>query len=156
MSARAIGFLGLFVALVTVSAVQGQAKKSDAVVKIAAAADKADGNGVQTVTVTLNVDPAWHIYANPIGNKDLESTLTTVKFYAGQKPVEVVELAYPKGHVKEDKVVGDYAVYEGKVTITAKVKRSASDTSPLEARVFLQSCSVKGCLLPATVKVPVK
>lgn len=152
---RGLPALLVFAMIVAVPAAHGQAKKSDSVVKVAAVAAKPDATGVQTVTLTLEVESGWYIYANPIGNKDLESTQTTVKF-AAAKPVDVVELAYPKGKEKEDKVVGDYAIYEGKVTVTARVKRTAGDTSPLEARVFLQSCSSRGCLLPATVKVPIQ
>ncbi len=151
---RGLPALLVLAVFVAIPAAHGQAKKSDSVVKIAAMADKVDAAGMQTVTLTLDVEAGWYIYANPIGNKDLESTQTTVKF-AAKSPVEIVTLAYPKGKEKEDKVVGDYAIYEGKVTITAKVKRTAGDTSPLEARVFLQSCSARGCLLPATVKLQV-
>jgi DsbC/DsbD-like thiol-disulfide interchange protein len=142
------------VALVAVPAVYGQSKKSDGVVKIAAKADKADSSGVQTVTITLDVDKTWHTYANPVGNKDLDGTQTTVTFQA-MKPVEVVKLTYPKGTLEPDKTVGDYYVYTDKVTITAQIKRAANDTSPLEAHVYIQACSTRGCLLPATVKVPV-
>jgi DsbC/DsbD-like thiol-disulfide interchange protein len=141
------------VALVAVTAVHGQ-KKSDGVVKIAAKGEKPDNAGVQTVTITLDVDKTWHTYANPVGNKDLDGTQTTVTFHA-QKPVEVVSLTYPKGRLEPDKTVGNYFVYEDKVTITAQVKRTANDPSPLEAHVYIQACSTKGCLLPATVKVPV-
>jgi len=152
---RALGLLAAVAVLAGLPAAHGQAKRSDSYVKMSAVAEKADATGVQAVTVTLDVEKDWYIYANPINNKDLESTQTVVKFVAKQ-PVEVVSLTYPPGKVKMDAVVGDYAIYQGKVQVKAKVKRAAGDTSPLEASIFLQTCSEKGCLLPATVKVPVQ
>ena len=54
--------------------------------------------------------------------------------------------------VIDDKVLGKYRVYEGKVTIKAAVRRAKGDTSPLEVSVKLQACDDKQCLLPATIK----
>lgn len=155
MSKLAIRFALLALAVLVVVPFVHAQKNSAGVVKIAAVAEKADGTGVQTVTLTLDHEKDWHTYANPVGNKELDGTQTTVKF-AAKSPVEVVKLTYPKGKLEEDKVVGDYYVYEGKTTITAQLKRTPGDTSPLEASVFIQACnSKKGCLLPATVKVTV-
>jgi DsbC/DsbD-like thiol-disulfide interchange protein len=141
-------------ALLALPGAHGQTKKSDSVVKFTALAEKPDSSGVQTVTVTMEVEKGWHTYANPVGNKDLDGSQTTVKFLAKQ-PVEVVKLTYPKGTLKPEKTLGDYFIYEGKVAITAQVKRTSGDTSPLEAHVTIQSCNDNTCLFPATVKVPV-
>ena len=59
-------------------AVQAQGKKSDSVVKATVKAEKADSSGKQAVTITLEIDPKYHLYANPIDNKDLEDAQTTV------------------------------------------------------------------------------
>src|SRR5262249_51633681 len=75
----------------------GPGKKSDAVVKADARADKPGADGQQTVTVTLDVSKPWHLYANPVGNKDLADVETTVSV-AGKAKVEKVE--YPAGKVK--------------------------------------------------------
>ena len=63
---------------------------------------------------------------------------------------------YPKGELSPDKTVGNFFIYEGKVTITLQIKRASGDTSPLEANVAIQGCNDRGCLLPTTVKVPVQ
>ena len=62
---------------------------------------------------------------------------------------------YPAGKLVKDKVVGDYKVYDDKVTIKAMVKRAKGDTSPLEVSVKFQACTEKQCLVPATVKLTV-
>jgi uncharacterized protein YyaL (SSP411 family) len=127
------------------------AKKSDAMVKVEVKADKPDADGKQLVTLTLTVHEGWHIYANPPGLKDLEDVQTTVTITAKTKPEEV-KVEYPEFKVIDDKVLGKYRVYEGKVTIKATVRRAKGDTSPLEVSVKLQACDDKQCLLPATIK----
>jgi hypothetical protein len=132
-------------------------KTSEAVVKVTAKAEKPGADGKQVVTITLHVDRDWHTYANPVGLDDLESAQTVVEITGKNKP-ESVKLAYPKGKVREDKVVGDYSVYEGKVDIKATVQRAKGDKGPLEVKVKFQACSdvTKTCLLPATVKLSVE
>jgi uncharacterized protein YyaL (SSP411 family) len=130
------------------------AKKSDDKVKVSASADKPDAEGKQVVTVTLDVEKGWHVYANPPGNEDLVSVQTTVTVSAKTKP-EDVKVEYPPGKEIKDSVLGKYKVYEDKVKIKATVKRAKSDTSPLEVSVKFQACDDMKCLLPATVKVGV-
>jgi uncharacterized protein YyaL (SSP411 family) len=135
----------------------GGAKKSDAVVKITAKADPAEPgeDGKQVVTVTVEIDKGWHIYANPAGNDDVASVQTEVSVAAKTKPKDV-KVEYPEGKEIKDAVVGNYKVYEDKTTIKATVKRAAGDTSSLEVTVRFQACNDKQCLLPATrtVKIP--
>lgn len=134
--------------------VRGQGlKKSDGVVKVSATADKPDADGKQTVTIVLAHDAGWHTYANPVGLEDLASAQTSVTVNAKEKPEVKVE--YPAGKLVKDKVVGDYKVYEDKVTIKAAVKRVKGDASPLEVTVKFQACTDKQCLLPAAVKLTV-
>jgi DsbC/DsbD-like thiol-disulfide interchange protein len=132
----------------------GGAKKSDAVVKITAKADKPAADGTQMVSVTLKIDKGWHVYANPVGNDDLKSAQTDLTVAGPDKP-QVVKTVYPKGNLTKDKLIGDYQVYEGEVSIKATVKRPPGSKGPLEASVKLQACSEKACLQPATVKIMV-
>ena len=136
---------------------EGGAKKSDSLVKTTAEATKPDADGKQVVTVTMIVEPGWHIYANPVGQEDLESVQTKITVSAKGK-LDDVKVEYPEGKVIQDKVLGKYKVYEDKVEIKAAIKRTGDDKSPLEVTAKFQSCNDKQCLLPATVKieVPVK
>jgi DsbC/DsbD-like thiol-disulfide interchange protein len=129
-------------------------KKSDSVVKVTATATKPDAAGKQVLTVTFAIDKGWHIYANPVGNSDLAETRTVVEVKAVGKPE--VKITYPSGKVIMDKDVGNYRVYEDKVNIEATVTRAKGDATPLEVSVRFNACNDKGCLPPATVKVPVK
>jgi len=133
----------------------GQATGSDSVVKAKATADKPGGDGKQVVTITLEVDPKYHLYANPVGNADLESNQTTVTVTGKARP-ESVKVDYPAGELVKDKVVGDYKIYKGKVTIKASVERGKDDSGPLSVAVKLQACDKARCLLPATIKLSVR
>jgi DsbC/DsbD-like thiol-disulfide interchange protein len=132
-------------------------KTSESVVKVTAKADKTNADGKQVVTITMQAEKDWHTYANPVGLEDLESAQTVVTITSKNKP-EDVKIDYPKGKLHKDEVVGNYSVYEGKVTIKATVQRAKGDTGPLQISVKFQACSdvQKTCLVPATVKLTVE
>jgi DsbC/DsbD-like thiol-disulfide interchange protein len=130
-------------------------KKSDSAVKAKATAGKIDKDGKQVVTITLEIDPKYHIYANPVGLADFADTQTTVTISGKVKP-ESVKVDYPAGETKKDKTVGDYKIYKGKVTIKATVQRAKGDTAALSAAIKVQACTDMSCLLPATIKLAVE
>jgi hypothetical protein len=134
---------------------RAQVKKSGDVVKVSATADKPDDKGAQKITITIAIDKPYHLYANPVGQEDLASAQTVVTV-TGKSKLEDVKIDYPKGKVQMDKVVGDFNIYEDKVTITANVRRAKGDTEPLKVKVKLQACTDKTCLLQDTVEVDVK
>jgi hypothetical protein len=65
---------------------------------------------------------------------------------------------YPAGKVKEDKIIGNYNIYVGKVEIPVVVQRAKGDTGPLQVSVTFMTCGLKnGICLPienATLTVP--
>lgn len=126
-------------------------KKSDAVVKATITAEKPGADGAQVVNIMLAHDNGWHTYANPVGLEDLAAAQTQVTI-TGKNKLEDVKVDYPPGKLVKDKIVGDYKVWEDKVTIKATVRRAKGDTGPLEVAVKFQACTDKQCLLPATVK----
>ena len=129
--------------------------KSDKEVKVTASATKIDPQGKQVITITLAPNSGWYVYANPVGNKELEAAETVISL-KGKMKLKDVAVNYPGGTLVPDKVVGDYKVYDGKTEIQATVIRAAGDTGPLEVSVQFQACHKKGvCLLPAKVKLSV-
>src|SRR5688572_15752352 len=70
-------------------------KKSDSEVKVTATAKK-DAQGNEVVTVNLEINKGWHVYANPVGNEDLAPAQTTVTVNSKTKPKEV-KVVYPDG-----------------------------------------------------------
>jgi hypothetical protein len=131
----------------------GRAKKSDSVVKIQSEADKPNAEGIQVVSIKITIDEGWHLYANPVP-QDFPGIPVTVTLDANRKS-KVIQVEYPKGKSVRDAIVGDHQIYEGKVSITAKLNRAKEDTAPLELSVKVQACNKEKCLLPGTVKVTV-
>ena len=159
--ARMVALAGISVALGALalalpsSAVVAGGKKDESQVKFSASATKPDKDGRQKVTITMDINSGYYAYANPVNNEDLEPAQTVVKI-AGAKKLEEVKVDYPQG---KKKLTGDlsYNTYEGKVEITANVKRAAGDTEPLDVTVKFSVCNVKGfCLPPEQVKLQVK
>src|SRR5437588_9428590 len=112
-------------------------KTSEGVVKISALADKPE-DGNQTVTITLDIDKPWHLYANPVEHDLLAPVQTTLKFPG---KTEVVKITYPPRKLIKESATGDtYKVYEGKVTIKAQVRRPKDETGPLQYTLTIQAC----------------
>ena len=133
--------------------VSGQAKTSSDKVKASFKAEpaKPGADGQQTVTVTLEIDKGWHLYANPIGNDMLKESQTVVTV-TGKTPPKY-KVVYPEGKLVKDKDLGDYRIYESKVDIKVTVNRA--DKEPVEVIVKLQACDERSCLAPGTVKLTV-
>jgi DsbC/DsbD-like thiol-disulfide interchange protein len=146
------GLLGLTALFVSGPFTSGQEKKSE--VKVEATAEKPDAAGNQVILITLDIEKGWHTYANPVENESLTDAQTIVKI-TGKTPPEKVGTEYPAGKLKVDPV-GDFRIYEGKVTIKAMVTRAKGDTDPLQVTVKYQVCNDKTCKPPATVKLEVK
>jgi uncharacterized protein len=130
-------------------------KKSSDVVKITTKAEKPDAEGKQLVTVTLNIESPWHLYANPVGNDDLKSVQTTVNVTGTGKP-EIASVEFPAGKKISDKEFGEYSVYEKSIAIKVTIKRPAGTKDEVELAVKIQACNDKTCLPPATLKTKVE
>jgi thiol:disulfide interchange protein len=140
-----------FVSLTPIQAKKAAPKTTDSVVKVTAKAEKPAADGSQKVTVTVKIDKDYHIYANAVGNPDLEPAKTVLTIADG----DATNIEYPKGKTIVDKVVGDYVIYEKEITITAKIKRKAGATGAFEASVKCQACTDRTCLPVATIKAKV-
>jgi thiol:disulfide interchange protein len=148
------GLLLLVGGLLVAAPVLAQATKSDSVVKAKVTADKPVG-GKQVVTITLEIDPKYHLYANPVGNPDFEASQVKVDVSSARK-LESVKIDYPPGKLKKDATAGDYKEYKGKVTIKANVQRAKDDTGPLTVSIKIQACDDSKCLFPSTIKKTVE
>ena len=93
------------------------------------AASKLDADGKQTVTITLEIDQPWYIYANPMkANTDIFDGNETIVAFKTKDKVKA-SVKYPAGTQKKD---GKYAydIYQkGKIVIQAEVQRAVGDTS---------------------------
>jgi DsbC/DsbD-like thiol-disulfide interchange protein len=130
---------------------------SDSKVKASVEAGKIAADGKQSVTITLQIDKGWHLYANPVNHNNdfLNANKTVVKIAAKEKFKSPVRVKYPEG---KNKVEGmeNYDVYTGTVKIQAEVVRAAADSSPLEISIDVNACNDKVCLKRGIVKLTAK
>lgn len=130
-------------------------EKSDTKIKAKATATKIGDDGKQTVTITLDIDKGWYIYANPVNhnNDGFNSNKTVVNIAAKEKVKFSVK--YPEGRIKKDgKEI--YDIYVDTVKLQAEVVRAKGDTSPLEIRITVNACDSDNCLPKGEVKLTVK
>src|SRR6516162_7346720 len=78
------------------SLVAADFKDSKDAVKITATADKPNAEGAQTVTITIDIQQPWHLYANPVRNEDMVGSQTVVKLSQAGKSLkpEDVKIKY--------------------------------------------------------------
>jgi DsbC/DsbD-like thiol-disulfide interchange protein len=130
-------------------------EKSEEVVKVTAEAGKPNADGTVPIKITIDIDPTWHIYANPVKNGQFE--LSQTKVTVDKAKSDEVKLEFPKGKTVSDKELGDFNIWEGTVTITATVPRP-KDNSVL-VKVKVAACTdgkQQRCLPPSTIPVEVK
>jgi hypothetical protein len=112
-------------------------------VKATVNATRPDGDGGQTITVTLEIEKGAWLYANPVrhNNEFLDANRTIVKILAKEKVTASVK--YPPGLTRRDGGES-YDIYEGTVTIHVQVLRARGDGSPLDIRIPVQGATDRG------------
>src|SRR5262245_43164434 len=131
----------------------GGLTKCDTVVNATTTVTSLDADGKQTVSVALDIEKDWHVYAYP-RTKEFSGVPTPIIATDKPKPQEV-KVDYPPGKVMQFPSGDEYKAYEDKLTIPVAVRRAKGDTSPLQVTVKFQACTDKKCLLPATVQLTV-
>jgi hypothetical protein len=122
-------------------------------VKVAAESGKPDAAGKQVITLTLDIDKEWFLYANPVGNDILESVQTVVSVTGKKKPADV-KIEYPPG-IEMTSFGESYRVYKNKAVIKATVRRAEGDTDPLEVSVCCDGSNMRCCYPPGTKRLRV-
>jgi DsbC/DsbD-like thiol-disulfide interchange protein len=127
---------------------------SDKKIKATATATKLGADGKQTVTISLEIEKGWYIYANPLNTNtdvlDGNETRLSVK----SKDKVVASVKYPAGKRKKDGRL-EYDIYQDRIEIKAEVQRTAGDSGPLQISIDVNTCRKGECLLPGTVKLTV-
>ena len=111
---------------------------------------------VDNVVMQLKIAGGWHINANPPGQDNLIPTTVTV---AADAPVEIVDVAYPKGKtVRFEFSDKSLNVYENSLTIPIKLKQKSDwkRNTRITLKLTYQPCNETECLLPQTLNIPVK
>lgn len=101
------------------------------------------------LVVTVEIDPGYHINANPASDPELIPTQLTLEGHPD------LAVTYPASHVfKAPFAPQGIAVYEDRITLRARLPQGAESLSPA-ARLRVQACNDRSCLAPATLTVPI-
>jgi hypothetical protein len=105
--------------------------------------------------VDLHVADGWHLYANPVNNKELTESATRIAVAVNGKVV-VAEITYPKGVAHKDPSGAEYHIYEGKVTATFSLPSDPVTEQKVSVSVSVIACNDKTCLKPSILKAGAK
>ena len=101
------------------------------------------------VEIHLEIAEGWHVNANPASQDMLIPTSVSLDPDA---PAELVSVDYPEGELVHFDFSGEsLSMYEGTVTIPARLQRKSDE--PLDLEIRYQACNDLICLEPTTTKV---
>lgn len=134
----------------------GQIKQRSEPVSIEIRSDRAKlvvGESAE-ITVTILIDPDWHLYAE---NEDAGFLKATNVLVAANERFDVSQVIRPGGIVKRDTILNrDLNIYEGriefKIPITVK-PGAAAGLVKLGIDVTIQACDSHRCLEPKTERL---
>jgi hypothetical protein len=155
----------VIVPAVLVTAVNAQterARRIDRIVKVKAAATAPDRDGRQVVTVTLDINKEYGVYANPAGSgefkEDFKPVEMKVTVSAGEK-LKDVKVDYPAAETHTITCGGEplpvSRLYHGTVNVRVHVRRVKGDTSALEVNLACTPYHPARCYPPAAFKLKV-
>ena len=134
---------------------------------LASAASTVAPGAETAIAVTLAIEPGWHIWVHETQARALPRTavfdgaiFTTLSLSPSEGALRVLGVQWPAPHaVKADVGDGpsDYAVYEGTVTIFARLAVNAQASGEAKATVTLglQACNASTCLPSSDIDLPV-
>ena len=145
---------GLLIPTTTSGNAQQSPRRSDSVVKAGATASRPDVHGVQVISIDLEIEKGWWIYANPVNHDKefLDPARTKVVIKTKMKSLSSVK--YPGGRTLKDEF-DRFDVFEGKLKIEATVKRAAGDTGPLDIEIHVNAFNRSLLLVPGVVRLTV-
>jgi hypothetical protein len=132
------------------AAAMREAMETKAYVKVGVSEPQREGNSL-TVTAVLDIAQGWHINANPASLDFLIPTSVDVREDSGKAEVKP---AYPDARAMTTPL-GEFKVYEGKVSIPVKVTLPGSAEN-LRLLVRAQACKDTTCLAPSDWVIPLK
>ena len=131
----------------------GQIKKRLDPVSIEISSDRAKlvAGEPAEVTVVIEIDPQWHLYAE---NEDAEFLKPTNVMITANEQFDISQIVKPDGIVKRDTILNrELKIYEGrivfKIPITAK-PGAAAGLVKLDIEITIQACDSNRCLQPKT------
>ena len=131
---------------------QREVRSSADVVSLGGTGTAISGGNNDEALVMLNIEPGYHVNANPATYPYLIATEVTADNVEG---IEVGKAIYPPAKKQKFEFAGEpLAVYEGQVEVRLPIKAAKGSRSlPLKVRV--QACDHEKCFPPATLNTNV-
>lgn len=135
------GDLACFAAAILASIVaapmlRAQATKASNFVKVTISKPTIGPGNSRQFTVNLIIDEKCFLFANPVGQEELEAAKARLDFTLEGMPVDA-DIVYPPGLKVKDKLIGDYNVYRGRIAIAVTLRPPPGATAPVELAVRL-------------------
>ena len=132
---------------------QREVRSSADVVSFGGTGTAMSDNNKGEALVMLNIEPGYHVNANPATYTYLIATEVT----AGQvEGIEIGKAAYPAAKKQKFEFADEpLAVYEGQVEVRLPIKVASKGSRSLPLTVRVQACDHEKCFPPATLNTNV-
>ena len=119
------------------------------------------------IAIDLAIEHGWHIWVHETQARALPGTavfdgaiFTSLAVQGGETSLRLEGVAWPRPHTAKADVgegPADYAVYEGSVTIYARMQAPAREGEASATLLLsLQACNESNCIAPADLPLPLR
>lgn len=132
---------------------QPEVRSSADVVSLAGTGTAMKGDTEGEALVLLNIEPGYHVNANPATYPYLIATEVTADQVEG---VDVGNPIYPPAKIQKFQFAEEpLAVYEGQVEVKLPIKVASKGSRSLPLKVRVQACDHEKCFPPTTLNTNV-
>lgn len=132
---------------------QPEVRSSADVVSLAGTGTAMSGGNSGEALVMLNIEPGYHVNANPATYPYLIATEVTAEKVDG---IDVGKAIYPAAKKQKFSFAEEQlAVYEGQVEVRLPIKVASKGSRSLPLAVRVQACDHEKCFPPASLKTNV-
>lgn len=130
-----------------------EVRSSADVVSVGGTGTAISGGNNGEALVMLNIEPGYHVNANPATYPYLIATEVTADKVEG---IEVGKAIYPPAKKQKFQFADEaLAVYEGQVEVRLPIKVASKGSRSLPLNVRVQACDHEKCFPPASLKTNV-
>lgn len=138
---------------VTSQSAERQVRSSADVVSLGGTGTAISGGNDGEALVMLNIEPGYHVNANPATYPYLIATEVTADKVDG---IDVGKAIYPPAKKQKFQFADELlAVYEGQIEVRLPIKIAGKGTRSLPLNIRVQACDHEKCFPPATLETNV-
>lgn len=132
---------------------QRQLRSSADIVSLGGTGTAISGGDKDEALVMLNIEPGYHVNANPATYPYLIATEVSAEKVEG---IDVGKPVYPPAKKQKFQFADEpLAVYEGQIEVKLPIKVAGKGSRSLPLKVLVQACDHEQCFPPATLNTTV-